>query len=118
MKKELSAFFAQIGADKKSAYFDESLSFLANEDRKVLYREGELFLLDNNQIKSSHALEGKSNSVVEFDGKSLHTIDPSYFIGRTRNKSKVKSGYYDASGSFHSNNNNNNNNNNGNNNNG
>lgn len=118
MQKELSAFFAQIGADKKSPYFEKSLSFLSQEGAKILYRDSELFFLTNNTIDESYQVAGKSDKVVEFDGKSLFVIEPSYYLGTSTKPKKTQGGYYDSSNSFHSNNNNNNNNNNGNNNNG
>ena len=116
MQKELSAFFAQIGVDKKSQYFEESLTFLSQKECKILYRDRELFFLKNNTIDHSYPLQGKSDSIVEFDGKEMLLIAPSYYLGTRKKQKKLKSGYFDSSNSFHSNNNNNNNNNNGNNN--
>lgn len=120
MENKAKLFLKTIESLQDTALLTSITLFLEEEGDTVLYKNGQLFFIQEKNILRTEALETDSNLILSFDGTSMQRIDQDYYLGA----SVMEARQYDMFGSIDlnlrntSSNNNNNNNNNGNNNNG
>jgi len=128
MNKKVELFLKTIGIENNKKLAHSILLFIKKKNCLVLYKNRQLFFIQERTVLSTKELETQSNLIVEFDGVKMQRINSGYYLGISIASAKR---YDDTSGAINlditdldymlngsSNNNNNNNNNNGNNNNG
>ncbi len=131
MNKKIKLFFKTIEIKSNEKLAHTISLFVKEEKHLLLYKNGQIFFIQDRMILSSKEVETQSALIIKFDGIKMQRIERGYYLGSSVasvQQYDYGSGaidlniidfehYQDASGDGggSSNNNNNNNNNNGNN---
>ena len=81
MNKKIVTFLNYIDCRSEQKLIDKMAHFLKKQNHYLLFRDGQIYFMKDDNIISFEFIDSKSNLIVKFDGKKIKRVDKEYYVG-------------------------------------